>query len=220
MASWRAEPRPRAQRWLAFRQVSTDAAPLFHAAGEPVPSQRSGRWHREGEGYAQYLAMQPAGAWSELIRYERIRGKARAAEYVRRLWLVLVEETNIADLSTFGAYVACGLDPRLAVGEHDASRALADELRHAGYRGVLSPSAALPGLTNLTLFGQRYEKILLTALEAWPNPDPSKRLGCQLVAESGPPVDLVTRTCFVGMPHEGYRGFLRVAGLSTPTGPP
>lgn len=216
MASWRVEPQTRTQRWRAFRQVAVDTAPLVHAAGEPVPSQRSGRWHREGDGYAQYLALQPPGAWSELIRYERIRAKARAAEYVRRLWMVLVEEADVADLSSFDAYVTCGLDPRIAVGAHDASQALADELRDAGYRGVLSPSAALPGTTNLTLFGERYEKVLLTPLEEWANPDPQKRLACQLVAEAGPPVDLVTLTCFVGMPHEGYRGFLRATGLHAP----
>lgn len=28
VGSWRVDPRPRAERWLAFRQVATDAAPL------------------------------------------------------------------------------------------------------------------------------------------------------------------------------------------------
>jgi RES domain-containing protein len=186
---------------------------LFHAAGERVPSQRSGRWHREGEGYAQYLALQPAGAWAELIRYERIRARARAQEYVRRLWLVLIDESDIAELSTFASYAECGLDPGIAVGEHGTSQTFADELRAASYRGVLSPSAALPGATNLTLFGERYEKVLLTQLEDWSNPDPTTRLGCQLVAESAPPVELITRTCFVGFEHEAYKDYLRGQGM-------
>ena len=68
-------------------------------------------------------------------------------------------EERIADLSSFDAWDACGLDPALAVGDHARCQALADELRTAGYRGVLSPSAALdlPGAVNLTLFGERIE---------------------------------------------------------------
>lgn len=186
---------------------------MFHAAGERVPSQRSGRWHREGEGYAQYLALQPAGAWAELIRYERIRARARAQEYVRRLWLVLIDEGDIAELSTFDRYAECGLDPGIAVGEHGTSQTLADDLVAANYRGVLSPSAALPGATNLTLFGERYEKVLLTQLEDWLNPDPTTRLGCQLVSESGPSVELITRTCFVGFEHAAYEDYLHGQGL-------
>lgn len=220
MPSWRVEPKRAEGAWLAYRQTAPDTAPLFHAAGEPFPSQRSGRWHRQGDGYAQYMALELAGSWCELIRYERIRYSARAAEYIRRLWLIHVEETDIADLSTFAAYAACGLDPRLAVAEHEPCHGLADELRAAGYRGLLSPNAALPGATNLTLFGERYEKVLRTQPELWRNPQPGVRMPCLLVAEAGPPADLVTETCFVGMQHDAYRDYLRANGLSEPASPP
>ena len=220
MASWRVEPTRLTHRWFAYRQVAPDTAPLFHAAGERVPSQRGGRWHDEGKGYAQYMALEPAGAWAELIRYERIRSRARAAEYSRRLWLIYIEEEDIADLSTFAAYEACGLDPRLAVGDHADSRVLGAELRAAGFRGLLSPSAALSGATNLTLFGERYEKVLTTRPERWVNPDPRVRLPCNLVAESGPSAELITETCFVGMKHEAYREHLRANGLRLPTRAP
>lgn len=220
MASWRAEPERLLGHWFAYRQVAPDTAPLFHAAGERVPSQRDGRWHAEGEGYAQYMALEPAGAWAELIRYERIRSHARAATYRRRLWLVHVEENDVADLSTFDAYEECGLDPALAVGDHATSRALAAELRAAGFRGLLSPSAALPGATNLTLFGERYEKVLTTQPDRWVNPDPGMRLACNLVAESGPSIDLLTEACLLGMKHEGYREHLRAKGRRLPPGTP
>ncbi len=220
MANWRTEPRRVSWQWLVFRHAALDTAPLFHAAGEPVPSQRSGRWHRETQGYAQYFSLEPAGAWAELIRYERIRARARAEQYIRRLWLVAVDETEIADLSTFERYADCGLDPRLAVGDHAESQALADELRAAGYRGLRSPSAAFPEATNLTLFGERYEKVLLTRPEQWPNPNPQMRLACHLAAESGPPADLITATCFWGMPHDGYRSYVRANHLTEPRTPP
>ncbi len=148
MDSWRVEPVRRSQRWVCYRQTAVDNAPLYHSAGERTPSQTSGRWHRKSEGYAQYLALEPAGAWAELIRYEHLRGGARRAEYNRRLWAVVVDETEIADLSTFLAYDQCGLDPRLAVGAHPEAQELADALIAAGYRGLLSPSAALPGATD------------------------------------------------------------------------
>jgi len=216
-ASWRRPPARVAGEWRAFRQVAPDWPPLYHAAGEPLPTQASGRWHRQGQGYAQYLSLEPLGAWAELVRYERIRDGGRAAQYRRRLWLVLVRERDVADLSTFDRYAECGLDPRLAVGDHAGAQALADALRAAGYRGVLSPSAALSGATNLTLFGARYEKVLLGGLERWPNPDPDAWLPCSLVAEGAPPAQLLMATTYAGMPHEGYRAWLRARGR--PPGP-
>jgi hypothetical protein len=220
VASWADEPQRLSGSWFVFRQTAPETAPLFHAAGERTPTQISGRWHREGEGYAQYMALEPLGAWAELVRYERIRAMPRAETYKRRLWHFYVEESNIADLSSFAAYTDCGLDPRLAVGAHDASQELADELRAAGYRGVLSPNAALPGTTNLTLFGERYEKVLRASAELWDNPRPQLRLGCNLAGEGRPPGELITDTCFVGMEHDGYREYLRKAGLPEPRGAP
>ncbi len=86
----------------------------------------------------------------------------------------------------------------MATGPHEHSQRLADDLRAAGYRGVLSPSAALPGATNLTLFGMRFEKVLLGRLETWTNPDPDVWLPCTLVAEGHPPARLVEEAVFFG----------------------
>ena len=209
MASWRVEPRAVSGAWTCFRQVSPDWPPLYHNAGAPAPDQESGRWHRIGEGYAQYLSLAPLGAWAECARYYSLRSAAHAREMRRNLWLVFVRETRIADLSTFDRYDACGLDPAIAVGDHAPGRALGDELRAAGYRGVLSPSAALPGVTNLTVFGERYEKVLLTDPAAWRNPDADAWLPCQRVVEEAPvPVELCTETVFKTKQHEGYRTWL------------
>src|SRR4051794_1200708 len=220
VASWRAEPARVSGDWSCYRQVSPEWAPLYHAAGEPAPSQNSGRWHRLGEGYAQYMALEPLGAWAELVRYENIRGNARAEQYRRRLWLVFVRETDIADLSSFDHYEACGFDPRIAVGPHADCQDIADELRAAGYRGVLSPSAALPGATNLTLFGARFEKVLLGGLDRWPNTHPGLKAPCSLVVEGNPPEQLVTETVFDDSPHDGYRDWLLSRGLPLPAGVP
>ncbi len=198
MASWRAEPPRIDGEWSAYRQVDPQWPPLYHQAGEPVPTQTSARWHRLGEAYAQYLSLEPSGAWAELVRYENIRTAERAAQYTRALWLVFVREHDIADLSTAERFRGCGLDPRVATGPHEHSQRLADDLRAAGYRGVLSPSAALRGATNLTLFGMRFEKVLLGRLETWTNPDTDVWLPCTLVAEGHPPARLVEETVFFG----------------------
>lgn len=218
VASWQADPAPLSREWSCYRQVDPQWAPLYHGAGEPVPSQSSGRWHRQGEVYAQYIALEPLGAWAELVRYEHIRGNTRAEQYRRNLWLVFVREHDIADLSTFDHYEACGLDPRLAVGDHADSQKLADELRGAGYRGLLSPSAALVGATNLSLFGERFERPLLGGLATWPNPKPGVRLPCSLVVEGNPPDQLILETVFENMEHDGYRDWLRAHGKPLPPG--
>ncbi len=193
-----------------FRQVATDWPPLYHDAGEPAPSQESGRWHRKGEGYAQYFALHPNGAWAELARLRSIRSPELAAEQTRDIWSIYVEQADIADLATFDAYRACGLDPAIAVGPHTDSQVLADDLREAGYTGVLSPSAALPGVTNLTIFGVRYERTLgQQDLATWDNPNPGVWFPCTPIAlKAAMPRDLTTLTCFANQPHTGYNEWL------------
>lgn len=221
MASWLREPDRSSGTWSCFRQVDPQWPALFHSAGEPVPSQVSGRWHRQGEGYAQYLSLEPAGAWAELARYFSIRSAKRAREQQRDLWLVRVEETGIADLSTFDLWQRCGLDPRVAVAEHGPAQDLADELRAARYRGVLAPSAALSGTINLTIFGERYEKVLTRDFTSWKNPDRDVWLACSLASPSSQmPTTLTTDTVFANGRHEGYRAWLVQQRLPLPTGPP
>jgi RES domain-containing protein len=215
--SWLTEPVSVSGTWQCFRQVSSRFPPLYHAAGEPTPSQESGRWHVVGEGYAQYLALSPLGAWAELVRYYSIRSEDLAREQQRNLWLIYVVEEGIADLSTFEKWDACGLDPRHAVADHHHCQKIGQALRDAGFRGVLSPSAALPEVTNLSLFGERYERVLPGAIDIWPNPDPTIFLPCERVAQdAGPPLELITQTCFRRGPHLGYRQFLASRGKPLP----
>lgn len=206
MPSWRSEPRAIAGEWSCFRQVATQTPPLYHDAGAPARTQESGRWHRRGEDCAQYLSLSALGAWAECARYFDLRSPAQAREMRRDLWLVFVRETQIADLATFEDYEACGLDPEIAVGDHDRCQTLADELRAAGFRGLLSPCAALAGAVNLTLFGERYEAIVDGDPGAWHNPHPDVWLPVQLVAAGAPVPDVICRDVVLGSDeHPGYR---------------
>lgn len=221
VASWQTEPQRAGDDWWCYRQVASGWAPLWHSAGAPTPDQESARWNRKGVGYAQYFALEPLGAWAELIRYQSIRSEDRAAEQRRDLWSVFVREREIAQLATFDDWEACGLDPAIAVGDHAPCQALASELLDAGYRGVLAPSAALPGVVNLTLFGERYEERMLASLDSWANPDPDVFLPCVLITgPAPPPPGLTTATCFRRSPHQGYRRWLAEKGLTASAGYP
>ena len=169
MPSWTSRPAALAGRWVAYRHVAQGVPPLWHGAGSTTLRQESGRWHREGESLVQYLALSSDGAWAERVRYESLRTEADRSADHRSLWLLRVSADQIADLSTFDKWEACGLDPEIAVGEHADSQALASELRRSGYRGVLAPSAALDvvGAINLTVFGGRIEH----RIEGAPLPD-------------------------------------------------
>lgn len=222
VASWQAKPKAVSAEWTCFRQTSPDWPPLYHNAGTPEPDQESGRWHRKGQAVAQYLSLSPLGAFAECARYYSLRSAAQAAEMRRNLWLVYVAETRIADLSTFEKYKNSGLDPAIAVQtDHERCRQLADDLRAAGFRGVLSPSAALADTTNLTLFGERYERVLQSDPAKWRNPDVNSWLPVQQIVEEVPvPPQLCTETVFQGQKHLSYREWATAQGITLGTGPP
>lgn len=204
-ADWRAPARVSVER-SAFRQLAPDLPPLWHSAGlGGAPQQPPGRWHREGHAFAQYLAASPAGAWAELIRYLHLRSPDAVQEQRRSLWQVHVRLDDIADLSTFDHWVTCGLDPEAAVADdHSACQDIANRLTEDGYCGVLAPSAALPGSTNLTIFGERYEHETNDDPGALPARDANLWLPVALAAAGAhPPRGLVTRTRYVGQPHGG-----------------
>lgn len=201
MPSWTSRPAAVAGRWVAYRHVAGGVPPLWHGAGSTTLRQESGRWHREGEALVQYLALSGDGAWAERVRYESLRTEADRLADHRSLWQLRVTADGIADLSTFDAWEAYGLDPAIAVGDHAESQALASELRRAGYRGVLSPSAALDvvGAVNLTLFGARVEH----HIEGLPLPDEpvgganAPWLPVILLTDRGAPTPFaMERTCY------------------------
>ena len=71
------------------------------------------------------------------------------------------------------------------------------------------------------MFGERYERVLLTDLAAWANPDPDAWLPVQAVVEEGPvPTSLCTETVFKTKKHRGYREWLAANGRPLPATAP
>ena len=205
---WSTPPERVSGEWTAYRHTDRRFPPLWYGAGAATLRQESARWHQEGAGVAQYLALSVNGAWAERCRYAHIRDDRRRLEDRRSLWQLQVVEHDLADLSSFDAYAACGLDPALAIGPHPACWPLADELVAAGYRGVLSPAAAydVPGAINLTLFGERVEALTYGAMPpAANNPRPDVFLATVLVTDAGAPTAYAMHhTCYDGDHHRQF----------------
>jgi len=171
--------------------------------------QASARWHHRGEGdehLAQYLSLHPLGAWAELVRYQGIRDEAQLEEVRRRLWRLVVRPRGIADLATFEAIDACGLDPAGFVSDdYERAQALAEELRADAFTGLAAPSAALAGVVNLTLFGARFP---YEDTGPPPPPLPDDVLAASVAADAArPEAALLGHVRHYGAPHAGYEAW-------------
>lgn len=201
MPSWRVSPERLSPGFRVYRLVEPGLPAMWRSPSVAAPSpQPAARWH-VGGAFAQYCSLETVGAWAEYARGHEIATPDEAEQLRAALWLLEIEEPDIADLSTFDAFERCGLDPATAIADDHAScQALASELQIAGYTGLASPSAALPGATNVTLFGARRE-LEMTVPE-------NRRVGayvrCELIGVATPPaytLDWVRRR---GAPHLGF----------------
>jgi RES domain-containing protein len=164
------------------------------------PNTRPGRWHLPEDGPTQYLSMSPEGAWAELIRFEQLQTEWDVAQVRTKIWVADLNVAHLVDYSTFEKAHAAGFDPEALVDED--YRRCQDEgarLRSLGYLGVVAPSAALPGATNVTLFGARYS-IRWNARVATVSAIPAA-----VVAIGSPAPGLLPRVRQYGDVHEGLR---------------
>lgn len=220
MALWTTPPDRLDGVWQAYRHTARSYQPLWYGGGGKSLFQESGRWHEEGRDVAQYLALSTNGAWAERCRYAVIRDDDWRLAESRKLWELQVIERDIADLSSFGHYLACGLAPELAVGPHGNVHVLAYELRDVGYRGVLSPAAACdrPDAVNLTLFGERIEGEHYGAMpDPAANPRPEMYIATILITDSGAPTQYAMQhTSYEGEYHQTFDSWCAANGY-TPT---
>lgn len=175
---------------VAHRYSSYDTPFWARENSEP------GRWHVPGEGPTQYLSLSTDGAWAELIRNERLTSEDEIAMVSVQMWAVEVNQAMIVDYSTFERAEAAGFDPGALVDE-DYRRCQEEgaRLRELDYGGILSPSAALPGATNLTLFGPR-------TASTWGRPPLlASSLPATVITKGAPPPGLLAKVRQIGAPH-------------------
>jgi RES domain-containing protein len=189
---------------VAFRWSDYDA-PLWTR-----PNTSTLRWNRAREDPTQYLSLTPEGSWAELIRAERLRTAADLHLVSMPLWVLRIRETNLADYSTFELAEAAGFPPAALVSEdYERCEAEAERLRRQGFRGVLAPSAALPGAVNLTLFGRRLAV-------PWDYPESglmASFVRSKQLAVGRPPEELLPLVRQQGEPHSLLQSHLAGSGV-------
>lgn len=180
----------------AYRATSYDV-PLRVAA-----NRRSGRWNIAQAGTVQYLCLDSEAPFAEQLRHEDLRTEEAAATYTTTLWELRVSEGFVVDYSTFEKAANAGFPPEALVDDdHERCQKEARRLANLGAGGVLSPSAALPGSTNITLFGPRVE-IQWAAQVGVSSAVPAQRL-----AKGGSPPGLADRVRYFGDAHGGLEGY-------------
>lgn len=191
---------------VAFRWSDYDVPLWTRPNSSPL------RWNRSRQEATQYLSLTVEGSWAELIRSERLLTVDDLRLVSMPVWVLRIRETNLADYSTFEKAERADFSPQALVDEdYEQCQTEAERLRSAGFRGVLAPSAALPGAVNLTLFGRRLAV-------PWDYPEgrlmasfiPAKRL-----AVGRPPEELLPLVRHRGEPHHKLDEYMRVKRSSS-----
>jgi RES domain-containing protein len=197
------EPKPEAIRFtgVAFRYADYDT-PLWARANT-----EAGRWNLARERPTQYFALSSDASWAERIRHENLRTEIDIALIRMPLWVVKIDEENIADYETFEKAEQAGLPPYALVDEDwGRCQAEAERLHSHGFHGVLTPSAALPEDKTLTLFGGR-------RAAGWDEePRVASAIPAKIVTIGAPPSGLAERVRFRGEEHVEYLAYAVARG--------
>jgi hypothetical protein len=121
------------------------------------PNTRAGRFHRALEATTQYLCLHPLGPAAEVLRHHvGPDGPAAAHTVALDLWAARLPEQDAFVRLDFDTCVDHGITPEELVGDdHGPTQDVADRLRAQGVQGIVVHSAALPGTSNVVLFGPR-----------------------------------------------------------------
>lgn len=168
------------------------------------PNRSPGRWHVIGDEPTQYWALHPLGPWAEYVRAFQITNANDLGRITSRIWAARFEfEEGMLCGIDFDSAAGWGIDPAHLVGDdYTPCQALAQSLR-LRFRGLIVPSAALPGTWNIVLFGPR-------AISPYglPPPDEEQDLPSALLSEhGGPPGSLLGVVCYRGSPHAGLEAW-------------
>lgn len=183
---------------VAYRATSYDV-PFWVS-----PNRRDGRWNLAGGDIpTQYVSLDAEAPFAETLRHEDLRSEDDAVHYTSTIWQLKIDAELIVDYRTFELADAAGFDAAaLVADDHERCQAEAAWLIGQGARGVLSPSAALPGSINLTLFGPR------VCVPWGTNAQLASSVPAQKLATGHPPRGLTTRVRYFGQPEPRLAQYL------------
>lgn len=190
-----------------------DCVAYRHAAYDTpwwaFPSSRDGRFHEAMVDTVQYLSLHPLGPAAEVLRHN-IGPTGNPDHALLNIWAVTATVDDAVRIG-FDDCPTYGLTADELVGdEYRATQALADDLRASGVRGLVVPSAALPGTENLVLFGARllhpYQTVPISSDEV---PTGHISDGARAPAELG---DLVR---WFGTPHKALEQWKATRSFET-----
>lgn len=190
--------RPTITPWsgIVYRATSYDV-PLW-----VNPNRRAGRWNIAGGECTQYMSLDANAPIAEMLRHEDLRTDEAASHYTTTLWQIRVDEVWMVDYSTFEKAQAAGFPPEALVeDDHERCQAEAQWLTDHGVGALLSPSAALVGSINLTVFGPRVH-IPWTSQATL-----ASAMAAQSISTGPPPSGLAARVRFFGEPHSALRSY-------------
>ncbi len=189
---------------IAYRATSYDV-PLAVR-----PNRRAGRWNVANGECTQYMCLDAQAPLAEMLRHEDLRTEESASHYKTTLWQIRVDEGCVVDYGTFEKADAAGFPPEALVeDDHERCQAEAQWLMEQGVRALLSPSAALPGSTNLTIFGARVH-IPWTSQATL-----ASVMAVQPISTGPPPRGLTARVRFFGQTHTLLDAYLEATRPSS-----
>jgi hypothetical protein len=201
-----AEPATVEVKSVALRYSSYDT-PFWARENTQV-----GRWHARGDGATQYLSLSTDGAWAELIRSEELRTEDEVAMVSVSMWAAQIDQAMIVDYSSFERAERSGFDPAALVDEdYERCQREGARLRSLSYAGVIAPNAALPGATNLTLFGPKMAS-------TWDRPPlMASSISATILTKGAPSPGLLGRVRQLGTDHAGLLAY-EAARAARPAG--
>jgi hypothetical protein len=166
------------------------------------PNRRAGRFNWAGKDETQYTCLDSEAPNAEMLRAENLRTPDDVRSYSTILWQLEVEVGAVADYSSFEKADAAGFPADALVDDdHERCQHEADRLRARGAGGILSPSAALPESTNLSIFGPRVPVDWGTPITL------ASMVPVQRIAEGHAPLDLVDRVRYYGEEHAELKAY-------------
>jgi RES domain-containing protein len=182
---------------VVYRQAN------FGSPLRAVPSRLPGRYHSSRDASpTQYLCLHPLGPLAEFMRNNSTRQPEQVLQIHARTWALRVDVDDLPQI-TFDSASDFGLASHdLVADDQGRCREVAAELRAGGIRGIVVPSAALPGTSNVVIFGPRVGSPYL--FDAVGEVD----VPASITAHAGRPiVSLLDRVRFVGEPHAAFEAW-------------